>query len=244
MKNGLLKMLGWLLGLSGFVVLLAASYSSSQNVRFTRWKVKVASQEGQNFLTADDVRETLGLETLADSSTLLSEINIRLLEETIGNHPFVASSEVFSSYSGEVVIRVVQKIAIARVINNDKTYYLDQNGIEMPLSSHFTAAVPLVTGITDSTGIVRFLDLYGHFKKQSSLGLKLTGVHLDESETLTAYANLGRHTIHFGKAEKLDEKMEKLLVFYRAKAATEDFKEIESINLAFDGQVVVKRTNR
>lgn len=243
MKNKVLRMMGWLLGTAGFFGLLATSYSSSQKVRFTQWNVEVSSPQGQRFLTSADVYHALELETLADTHSLLSEINIRVLEETIDNHPFVAASEVFSSYTGEVVIRVVQKRAIARVINQDQTYYLDQNGGEMPLSQHFTAGVPLVTGETDNAGIARFLALYHRFVSQEAKGIRLTGVHVDESERLTAYTNFGRHKIHFGKAEKLDKKMENLLVFYRAKAETEDFKEIESINLAFDGQVVVKRIN-
>ncbi len=67
------------------------------------------------------------------------------LESALKSNPMIKQAEVFMSVNGELSAEIEQKRPIARV-NTNASYYIDDEGGFMPLSTNYTARVPLVTG--------------------------------------------------------------------------------------------------
>ena len=77
----------------------------------------------------------------------LSSINITLLEKIINKNPFVADAEVFSTIDGKINIEVKQRRPVVRIVNfKDESFYIDDQGVFMPLSEKYTARVPVANG--------------------------------------------------------------------------------------------------
>ena len=70
-----------------------------------------------------------------------------MLEKIINTNPFIYDAEVFSTIDGKLNIDVKQRIPVLRVINyKNESFYIDKEGVFMPLSEKFTARVPVANG--------------------------------------------------------------------------------------------------
>src|SRR6185295_12746991 len=77
----------------------------------------------------------------------VNAIDYHKLESIIESNPFVESAQVFVDANENIEVSVKQRLPILRIINNQSvSYYLDNHGRRMPLSSKFTARVPVATG--------------------------------------------------------------------------------------------------
>ena len=66
-------------------------------------------------------------------------------------------------------------------------------------------------------------------------------VYRSETGSYTLIPKLGYQKIVLGPYEAIDEKLERLRVFYREGIPYEGWQKYSTINLTFDGQVVCKR---
>ena len=164
----------------------------------------------------------------------------------------ILEADVYIDAGNRVNIDVSQREPILRIIdNNQLNYYLDSEGNKMPLSNHFSARVLVATG-----HIPPFIP---DFKKREKHVLKdlfhLTQV-IQEDEFMNALveqiyvSNKGMYTIVpkigdqkiiLGSANGLDEKIERLKVFYKEALPYEGWQKYKTIDLRYEGQVVCKK---
>ena len=64
----------------------------------------------------------------------------------------IKQAQVFMSVDGSITAKIEQKKPIARVSTN-ASYYIDEQGSYMPLSTNYTARVPLVTGAIEKNNL-------------------------------------------------------------------------------------------
>ena len=72
-------------------------------------------------------------------------IDLNGLESALNANPMIKEAQVFMSVDGLITAEIEQKKPIARVSTN-ASYYIDETGSFMPLSTNYTARVPLATG--------------------------------------------------------------------------------------------------
>ncbi|MEL6140795.1 MAG: hypothetical protein AAFU67_04175, partial [Bacteroidota bacterium] len=91
---------------------------------------------GEHLLTELEVREELEKSfTKPLESLFLSEIDVERVEDILKRHPLVADAEAYIDGDLVLHVSVTQRNPLLRVIsNNGQNYYLDENGIRMPLS--------------------------------------------------------------------------------------------------------------
>ncbi len=74
------------------------------------------------------------------------KINIVSLEKQLEKNNYIHNAEVFKDLNGRLTAKIKQYQPIARIWQNNQSYYLDQEGNKKPLSIHFTENVPLIFG--------------------------------------------------------------------------------------------------
>lgn len=228
----------WTLGIGLIISLYAFSDDCHNTTHIREVIIEIEGLEEAHFITRDEVAAILYHEYPDLDSLLCREINKNLLEESLDNHPSIAKAEVYSTLSGILWINISQKRPVFRVQQSERAYYVDASGGVMPLSPHYSAEVPLVTGdITPETRdrIYQFLtDLEGdEFYDQF-----FHGIDVSATGEWTLYPALGQHRVILGKPENVDEKLDRLETFYRKTGETSLINQFKSLNLSFDGQVV------
>ena len=114
MVNRIKNMILWLLGICLIITMWASSSGQMKDRKMSGMDINVNVDDGNFFVNADDVKQVIknmipGIDTMK-----LTEINSRLLEESIENHPSIARAEVYSALNGNLRVDVYQRKPIAR----------------------------------------------------------------------------------------------------------------------------------
>tara|TARA_R110002072_G_scaffold98561_8_gene216848 strand:+ start:3292 stop:4026 length:735 start_codon:yes stop_codon:yes gene_type:complete len=236
--------LSWVFGLLLMIIVLAFS-GTSRNSKYLSEdsiSIEIFSVEGQYFITENELKRELILELDLIDSLSLEEINIKMLEESLDNHPSIRKAEVYSKLDGSLRIAVHQKQPIARVQSSSADYYIDEIGDSMALSTNYFASVPLINGKVNAERREKLHHFLNIIHQDSFYKDFFSGIKILANDEWLLYPKPGNHKIIFGKAEGIEGKLRKLKIFYLNKASTkEEWDEIKLLNLKFEGQVICRK---
>eukprot|EP01132_Coremiostelium_polycephalum_P003044 gene3044-3808_t len=182
--------------------------------------------------------------------SLLHQIKITKLENTIKSHNFVRACSVHKTWQGDIKINITPKEVLARVVCSDGgDCYIDEEGALLPLSKSYTARVLLFDGVDG--GHLKHIDQQGRLNNQSLLEAlrflnndpfwkaHITHVGANKKGELTLTTLLNRQKIHLGAPHDIKNKMKKLMLFYQTILPQKGWHTYKRINLKFDNQIVV-----
>lgn len=265
MKRKIILTAIWSVFAIGVFLLMGFAQRAHGKLACQKLNIEIKRSGNQLFVMDDDLRNLLKDHGYTVEGQPMSAVDVNKFEKLIATHPAIESVEVFSSVSGEVNIKAVQRRPVVRIINNkDETFYIDDKGKLMPWSEEYTAPVLLVNGFIYDTyggmynysveemendtliGPVTQLDEIYHLAMLIDRDTFLTSqvvqlnVTLDKRFELTP--RVGNHKIIFGNAEDADEKFKKLKTFYtEGLNSTGNWNRYSVINLEYKNQVVCTR---
>ena len=145
----------FLLGLVLFLYAFSSFKNNSRpvnnvNVQFT----------GLNnvFITTEMVNKLLILSKEKPYFLNKEDIDLRELEFSLESNEMIKSAQVYLTVNSTVMARVEQRVPIARV-QNSEVFYIDDEGLRMPLSTQHSARVPMVYGIVEEDDLQRIYKL-------------------------------------------------------------------------------------
>lgn len=230
----------WSLGIGTWTALVGSSSRAFEAQPYRHFSLSFENRLERSFLSYSEMEKTV-LNVLGDSLKYLSEINKPLLEESLDNHPAIKKAEVYSKIDGSLRIRLWQHNPLARVIDKNGSFYLLENGDKMPLSPHYSEAVPLVSGewkpetlkeIANFWTLVNADDFYRDF---------FTGLACKNNGEWILYPVKGNFKIILGKPTNLESKLTKLEVFYKQAPRLKNINELKEIDLRFEGQLICRK---
>ena len=246
----------WMLCVSGLVILLGASVIHQQQLLFQSIKVDIDESNGMLFLSKEDVISLLRNDRVnVDESKSIDEVNYGRLERVIENNPYVANAEIFVDASGNIQINIRQRTPILRVINNKGvSYYIDEHARTMPLSSKFTARVPVATGNiltgdenenkTDSVTAKKLFTLAKFINRDSFLTSLTEQVVVNNQREFELIPRIGNHSILVGDTDRLTDKFNNLKIFYREGLNKVGWNNYSLVNLKYENEVYCTKRNK
>lgn len=239
----MITLLTWMLVSLGMIWAYGKSADLRTNRLLKGHQISIHQPENQIFIIPSDLHNTLDSFNLFDDSLFIEEINIRLLEEILREHPHVEDVEVFSTWEGMLKINVIQKLAIARMINNKKMNYLDKNGNLFPLSDHASDKLPVLSGFEDSTSRREALGFLKTAIKHEAFPNGVASIHRDKNGDYTLNPEWHNHQILWGKPGLFDDKAHKAHATYAFLLQNDIIDKLSKLDLRFKGQVVYKLKN-
>jgi cell division protein FtsQ len=252
----------WVLFALGTLVTLGFVQEKQAHRKATGLEISVSSDDESFFVTRDDIRQMLTDKGDSIVHQPLSTIHVAELERLIVNNPCVEDAEVFVSVNGQVRIKASQRKPVARIFAlSGETYYMDEDGKLMPWSANYTADVVAVNGlVTESYGnwyrysakeieAMPTLKVYSvlddifriaNFIHKDPFRKALIGqIYVNAEKEFELIPNTGTFRILLGDSEDLDEKFNKLKIFYREGLRnTGDWNAYSTINLKYKNQIV------
>ncbi|MCC5918792.1 MAG: hypothetical protein JJU02_15840 [Cryomorphaceae bacterium] len=189
-------------------------------------------------LQEDDLLEKMDEVLGSGSAIRTKETNIGLLEEILDDFPHIRKSEVFSSLAKELHAHVRVRVPIARVFENKRSFYLDENGAEMPLSEHYTAPVILVTGKYQTWERRNLVDLIERLSADSFFADNISGIDVSENGICTLLPKTHRFNVVLGSEGNIEERLLKLKAFWMFGLHREKVEQLAKIDLRFNQQVI------
>lgn len=230
----------------------------------TPWKdvsVSVDRSNGNYFIDNEEIEEWIARQYYRDSTHMV-DLDLMDLEKRLNEDPSISNAEVFTTINGKLKVEITQRQPIIRVFDaTGKSYYIDQEGMLMPLSNKYTSRVLVANGNINATfdsyykmNVANWeagYDTIPEMRKLHNLFLlasKINGhdfwraqfnqVFVGADEEIELIPRVGNHRIIIGDVEALDTKLEKLMVFYKKGLNRTGWNEYSEINLKFKNQIV------
>jgi len=186
------------------------------------------------FVTKEVIIEYLRENTLHPDSILLEDVSFRDIENVLTQHPSIKSAEVYSDMNANVFISVTQRNPIVRVQEDKKGYYLDEDGLEIPLSNVYTSRMLLVTGEVNSVNNKDLFNLTNFIYNNDFWKKQIVQINIENSKLLML-TKLGEQ-LEFGEIKNVKEKFENLMLYYeKGNSQNIDYK---TLNLEYNNQIV------
>lgn len=189
------------------------------------------------FMTEASVNKLL-IQKAKDLPNMTKEIlDLNELENVLKSNPMIKTAEVHLTVNGEVKADILQRKPIARVSTN-ASYYIDDEGAFMPLSTFHTARVPLVTGHVKKNKLEKVYKLANKIFNDSFLKMHVVEIYQNEDETFILKTRAFDFEIWLGNLDNLEKKINNLKAFYQKAKKDNSLTNYSKVNLQFDNQVV------
>ena len=232
MKN-IFNLIRFVIALTLLISMIYISLKSKDN-KYCNLSEIIIESDKNSFVTNDLIVSYLEENMLHPDSIKLNEFSFAQIESLLINHPSIKKATVYSDWYGNISIYVEQRKPIVRIQNKKERYYLDEDGLRMPLSNNFTARMLLVTGNLNSLIENELFIITSRIYNDEFLKKLIVQIDVTNSELLLL-TRIGEQ-IEFGKINNINEKFEKLMLYYE-KGNTQN-KEYTKLNLKYKNQIV------
>lgn len=223
-----------LLILVGF--LFAFSSIRNANRKVSEPLVKFLGEENL-FVTHETVSKLLILNQESVTNKPKEIIDLNVLENTLSSNPMIKEAQVYINVDGQLTAEINQKQPIARVVTN-ASYYVDNDGTYMPLSTNYSARVPLVTGVVEKNNLYNVAVVARKVREDEFLKNNVIEIHQNENKSIDLKFRKDDFTIQLGSINQLDKKINNLKAFYQKAMRDSTLNKYRVVNLRFDKQVI------
>ncbi len=135
--------------ISGFIVFMFGFSKQRNEVRkITKIDIEF-KEENRLFITENMVNKMLIQNKDSAKSIGKETLDLNKMEKRLLENPMIKNADIFVTIDGVLGVKVIQRRPLARVEGNPN-FYLDEDGKNMPLSSVYSARVPIITGMSES----------------------------------------------------------------------------------------------
>ncbi|MGY0038217.1 cell division protein FtsQ/DivIB [Pedobacter sp. NJ-S-72] len=163
-------------------------------------------------------------------------------------------STIYADMEGVIHIEISQRQPLLRIISSSgQDFYIDKNGLKMPVSVNFTANVVVANGhiLEHFSGKVDTLitkmasDLYKtalFLKKDTLWDSQIEQIFVNDKDDIELIPRVGNQRIILGNADSLQTKMTNLLTFYKKAMPKVGWDTYKTININIPIRLFVKKT--
>ena len=190
------------------------------------------------FLTHEIVNKLLIQNDETVKNKEKSVIDLYLLEQQVINNPYVEEASVFLTVNGTLETVIKQRTPIARIMSSSNSYYVDKQGVVVPLSDNYSARVLLVSGVKNEAEVNQILPFLNRITNDNFLKKEIIGVVKTQKNELLLLVRSGDYKIEFGNISDMEIKFKKLKAFYNKTFDDKTINNYKKISLKYHNQVV------
>ncbi len=214
------------------------AFSSIRNNEREVQNIRVNFIGEDNLFITEAMVNKLLIQNKEELANVAKEIlDLNELEMILKSNPMIKTAQVYLTVNGEVRADVIQRKPIARVRTN-ASYYIDNEGKIMPLSSNYTARVPLVTGFIKKNDLGNVFKIANKIYYDEFLKTHIVEIHQKQDGAIILKTRVLDFEILIGNLEGLDKKISNLKAFYQKAMKDKSLNKYSKVNLQFDNQVV------
>ena len=242
MWRKILNISSWVLLVAYLGVSLWFTEQRMKQLTFRRVTVTIADSLRSHFITPTEITEVLAQKGIRTTGYRLSDLNRDELKNTVKTISGVKNALVYSTPDGTLFIEVSQRTPVMRYVAPFSSFYIDTEGREMALSTHYSARVLVITGAGDKNFLKDSLfRVVNAIRGEAFLDGLIEEIAVNADHTLEILPRVGDQRILFGDAGNYDWKLTKLKVFYQQGLPNVGWDRYSKIDLRFSNQVVARK---
>ncbi len=182
----------------------------------------------------------------------IDRINLKAIEKKIKIDKHILDAELFGDLKGNLIVNVELRRPIARIVQSDAPdAYIAEDGVIMPVSEKYTSRVILISGpfvkrlleaedLTKSEDGLRLKEMIEFVNKNDFWKAQIAQLDIASDGKVTIYPQVTGQRIEFGKAENIEGKFKKLMIFYKEILPQRGWTRYERVNLQYEGQIIAE----
>lgn len=167
----------------------------------------------------------------------IGDINIPELEKKINLIPFVDSANVYLNLNGNLNVDIRQRIPAFRLNRDGKDFYVDQKGVEFPISKNFSLPSMLVMGDVKPSEYRELGELIEKIEKDDFSKKYFIGI-TKEKEDYNLLTSDGNYKVEIGDLDHIDLKVRGFKTFVEKYLVDQNTQKYKKISLKYENQIV------
>ena len=193
----------------------------------------------KQYVSAPEVRKLLQLNNLGLVGQRLDEIRYRRVEFVVSVMRMVRRVECFSTNSGKVVIQIWQYSPILRIMQDSGNFYVDATGQRLEISYNSAANVLVASGsIKDSVHIRRLYRMAMQLRQDPFWEAQIVQIFVKPNGEWILVPRVGDYEIEFGLPNDVEDKLERLKLFYEKALPKAGWEKYSSISVKYRKQII------
>lgn len=225
------------LALVAMVALYHFAQGRFQNREVDQIEVKLTSVNN-HFISQEMVNNLLKQKFPRASKVLVEDLDLNRLESELLQNEMIEGAEVYLDVNAVLYARVQQKTAVARVLENRVSHYIDSKGNKMPLSKEFSAHVPIVMGEISEKYKQDFVQFLDRIHSDEFLKTTITGIQILKDQSIRLSVRDYDYNVEFGRLVDMDKKFENYKAFVHYAQTDTLINKYTNVNLRFTEQVI------
>nr|WP_294904104.1 hypothetical protein [uncultured Lacibacter sp.] len=241
----------WSVVATGTIVLLIAASRNQNGKRCKDVIVKIKGVEGAGYVSKNQILRTIsgGRPDLLKGAPVQT-FDLQQLEELLERNLWIRNAELFFDNNNVLRVDITEREPVARVfMANGQSFYIDDMGEQLPITNDQVARVPVFTSFPNETTAGKKKDSVlqqqvkelGHFILKHDFWMaQVDQVNISNYE-FELVPKLGNHIIQFGDAQQMEQKFNRLLLFYTKIMNKTGWNYYSMLDVRFDKQLVAVR---
>ena len=167
----------------------------------------------------------------------IGDVNIPELEKKINKNPFVDSANVYMNLNGHLNIDIKQRVPIFRLSKAGKDFYVDEKGVEFPISKNFSFPSMLVMGDVEPSEYDALGQLIDKIDKDDFCKKYFIGIK-KEKGGYNFLTSDGHFKVEIGDLENIDFKIKGFKTFAEKYLIYQDPQKYKKISVKYNNQIV------
>jgi cell division protein FtsQ len=205
-----------------------------------------------HFMDEADVLKLVERSGEAIKGASLEHIRLKEIETTLKGDKHILDAELYGDLKGNLVVNVELRRPVARIVQEDAPdAYIAEDGTIMPVSEKYSSRVVLISGpfvkrllesgdLSKSEEGRQLMEMLEFVNEDRFWKAQVAQLDLSKEGKITIYPQVTGQRVEFGKAEDIELKFKKLMIFYKEILPQRGWTKYERVNLEYDGQVIAE----
>lgn len=228
------------IALLAYIILAVTKFSKSDNAEVCKHvNIEITDSMQAVFISDNDVKRLLEKKQLYPEGIPMNKIQLAEMEKALESHQFILEAQCYKTANDAVHIKVSQRLPVMRIISSDgSNYFIDSQGKRIP-GSKFPADVVVATGFITPRFAKKYLASIGrHLQTDAFWNSQIEQLHVLRNGAIEMIPRVGNHIIHLGSPTRIEQKLERLRLFYSKVLNKVGWNKYNRIDMEFSNQIV------
>ncbi|MBX7125320.1 MAG: cell division protein FtsQ [Cyclobacteriaceae bacterium] len=236
----------------GLLALIAFTDKKREGIVCKDIAVRLENEHENHFVDEADIVYRIEKSGQQIRGASFDEINLRLIENKLRQEKHVRRADLYTDLKGNLIATVELRRPIARLVSESGPgAYVSEEGIVMPVSERYTSRVVLVSGAYVRTLLAKgdlskfdegkaLLEMINFINDDRFWRAQVAQIDLDEQGRARIYPQVTSQVVEFGPMQNIEEKFNKLMVFYKDILPQKGWTRYSRVNVEFQDQVIAE----
>ncbi len=210
-------------------------------------ELNIEQNRHPGFINPTIVENILRTANIYPNGRNMDDISTQDIETELQKNDFVEDVTCYKTANRKIHIDITQRTPVIYILKADGSgYYVDSHG-KIIQKTTYPVNMPVATGKITQQYAQKYLSLLGNYIISNDfwnnqIEQLIVSTNSDGEYTIDIIPRIGTGTIKLGTIADYEKKLSRLRTFYEKAVPTIGWNKYTTIDLAYDGQIICKKT--